>query len=111
MMSLGFSLAIIPFLFAVLRAVSTGTDFRYAWIALAAAVAAAAALVYGSRDGRSATAGFIVSLVASTIAACLTGFALGARSAPSVLFVGFGFAICEAGGLTLMFRAQANGGW
>ena len=80
MMMLGLLFAAIPFAFAVLRAAGTGTDLRYVWVALA--------------------------LVAATAAASVAGFVQGAQSVPSVLFVAFGFAICEAGGLSLVRRTR-----
>ena len=106
MRSLGLLLAAIPFGFALLRAVGTGTDFRYAWVALAAAIAAGTALAAGARNARPAAGGFFVALCASTVAASVTGFGLGAQSVPAVVFVALGFAICEAAGLTLVSRAR-----
>lgn len=106
MRSLGFALAAIPFGFGLLRAVGTGSDLRYVWVALAAAVAAGTTLVYIGRGSPAGIARFLRALVASAAAACVAGFALGARSIPAVLFVALGFAICEAGGLTLGLRAR-----
>ena len=103
---LGLMLVAIPFVFAALRAFSTGTDFRYVWVALAAATAAVAVFAYSGRTARPALSRSIVALVASTVSASAVGFLLGARSVPAVLFVGFGFAICEAGGLALVHRAR-----
>lgn len=108
MMALGWVVVAIPFIFAVLRAISSGTDFRFAWVALAAAAAAWTALVYRDRDARPGTTKFVIALIASTVAGSLTGFASGARSIPAVLVVGIGFAICEAGGLTLVYRARTQ---
>ena len=108
MLSLGLLLAAVPFGFATLRAIGTGTDLRYVWVALAAAVAAVAVFVYRGRSARPAAARFIVALFASTVSASATGFMLGAESVPAVLFVAFGFAICEAGGLALVHRALAG---
>jgi hypothetical protein len=109
MMSLGWVVAAIPFIFAALRAISSGTDFRFAWVALAAAVAAWTALGYRDRNAPPGTTRFFIALIASTVAASVTGFALGARSVPAVLVVAIGFAICEAGGLTLVYRARTQG--
>lgn len=110
MRSLGFVLVAIPFGFGVLRAVTTGSDRRYVWVALAAAVAAGATLAYNRRVARAGVAPFVTALVASTTAASVAGFALGARSIPSVLVVSLGFAICEAGGLTLAVRDRPRVG-
>lgn len=108
LLSLGLLLTALPFVFATLRAFGTGTDLRYVWVALAAAIAAAAVFAYRGQSARPATARVIVALVASTVSASASGFMLGARSVPAVLFVAFGFAICEAGGLALVYRARAG---
>jgi len=108
MMTLGLLLTAIPFGFAVLRAVGTGTDLRYLWVALAAAVGAWAVLRFGARGVRPAGTRVAVALVASTAAASVAGFVQGAQSVPAVLFVALGFAICEAGGLTLVHHARAG---
>jgi hypothetical protein len=105
---LGVLLAAIPFAFGSLRAFSTGTDFRYLWVALAAAVAAAAVLRWVASDARHGAAVFGIALIASALAASVAGFALGARSAPAILVVAFGFAMCEAGGFTIAIRARAT---
>lgn len=101
---LGLVLAAIPFGFGVLRAVTSGTDRRYVWVAFAAALAAGATLAYSRRAARAGLAPFAAALVVSIAAAGVAGFVLGARSIPSVLLVAVGFAMCEAGGLTLAMR-------
>jgi hypothetical protein len=108
MMTLGLLLAAIPFGFAVLRAVGTGTDLRYLWVAMAAAVVAWAVLRFRGRVVRPTGSGVATALVASTAAASVAGLVQGAQSVPAVLFVALGFAICEAGGLTLVRRARAG---
>jgi hypothetical protein len=108
MMTLGLLLAAIPFGFAVLRAVGTGTDLRYLWVALAAAVAAWAVLRFGGRGVPPTGSGVAVAFVASMAAASVAGFVQGAQSVPAVLFVALGFAICEAGGLALVHGARAG---
>lgn len=107
MMMLGLLLAAIPFAFAVLRAAGSGTDLRYVWVALAAAVASWAVLIFSGRGARPTAGRVAVALVAATAAASVAGFAQGAQSVPSVLFVALGFAICEAGGLSLVRRTRA----
>lgn len=104
MRMLGSLIAAIPFVFAVLRAVSTGTDFRFVWLALASTLAAAIVLVpnqVAAGRGRG-----LLALIAATAAATGAGFAQGAQSARSVVFVALGFAICSVGGLTLLTPRQ-----
>lgn len=108
MMMLGLLLAAVPFAFAVLRAAGTGTDLRYVWVALAAAVASWAVLIFSGRGARPTASRAAAALVAATAAASVAGFVQGAQSVPSVLFVALGFAICEAGGLSLVRRARAS---
>jgi hypothetical protein len=107
-MTLGLLLVAIPFGFAALRALGTGTDLRYAWVALAAAGAAAALLVPGGRRSRPSAARQALAVVVSTAAASAAGFVQGAHSLPAVLFVAMGFAVCEVGGIVLMQRSRAG---
>ena len=107
-MILGLLLAAIPFAFAVLRAVTTGTDFRYLWVALASTVAAASVLSLRNPGTRPRTGRVSAAVLAATAAASAMGFAQGAESVPAVLFVALGFAICQTGGLALIFRARAG---
>jgi hypothetical protein len=102
---LGALIVAIPFLFALLRAVSTGTDFRFVWLALASTFAAAIILV-PNRAGAAGTGRRLLALNAATAAATGAGFAQGAHSAQSVVFVALGFAICSVGGLTLLTPRQ-----
>jgi hypothetical protein len=107
-MILGLLLVAIPFGFAALRALGTGTDLRYAWVALAAAGGAAALLLPGGRGARPTGARHALAVVVATAAASAVGFGQGARSVPAVLFVAIGFAVCEVGGIALMRRSQAG---
>lgn len=105
MRMLGTLMAAVPFLFALLRAVSTGTDFRFVWVALASTLGAIVVLA-PDRVGASRTGRRLLALVAATAAAAGAGFAQGAQSAPAVIFVALGFAACSAGGLSLLARRQ-----
>jgi hypothetical protein len=105
MQMLGGLIVAIPFLFALLRAVSSGTDFRFIWVALASTLAAAIVLA-PNRSGAARTGRRLLALIAATAAAAGAGFAQGAQSAPAVLFVALGFAICGVGGLSLLARRQ-----
>ena len=92
----------IPFIFAMMRWVSTGTDFRFVWVALASTVAAAIVLAIPGRVGAARASRKILAFFAAIGAAAGAGFAQGAHSTPGVLFVAIGFAICSAGGLGLI---------
>ncbi|HEX5577101.1 MAG TPA: hypothetical protein VFX40_01940 [Gemmatimonadaceae bacterium] len=100
---LGSLIAAIPFVFAALRAVSTGTDFRFVWVALASMLAAAIVLA-PNRSGAAGSGRRLLAFIAATAAAAGAGFAQGAQSVPAVLFVALGFAACSVFGLSLLAR-------
>jgi hypothetical protein len=96
-----FSLAVaaIPFAFALIRAVATGRDVRYLWVALAAACGTAAIMRAARRYGSSPGAAAAISLgvfVTSTLAAVLAALLLGTRLGPGILVVGSAFGFCFA---------------
>ena len=79
-----------PFVAGLFRAISTGTDLRLLWMALAGAFGAAAVIaVMRDRSGQSKSvlALSAVVLVVATIAAGLAGFLLGAKAGPGVWMV------------------------
>lgn len=100
---LGGLILAVPFLFASMRAASTGTDFRFVWVALASTLVAIVVLA-PNRVGASRTGRRLLALVAATAAAAGAGFAQGAQSGPAVLFVALGFAACSVVGLSLLAR-------
>jgi len=107
----GVLIAVVPLAFGLVRAGSTGSDFRYLWVALVSSIAAGVMVVLARRAGnqeagvaaRSAPAVF-----AAAGAAGIAAFGFGAGSAPAVLMVAFGFAVCSGVGLTL--AAPPRGG-
>jgi hypothetical protein len=104
---LGALIAAIPVGFGALRAATTGTDYRYLWVALVSSLAAG---LVAARSGSTAAASsgpirtIAVSAVAAAAAAALTALALGAKSAPAVLAVSVGFAACSGVGMVLTVR-------
>jgi hypothetical protein len=105
---LGLLVAIIPVGFGALRAITTGSDFRYLWVALVSSVAAGVALTATRRFPSRWLASVAVAVVAATIAAAGAAFALGGRSVPAVLFVAAGFAVCSGVGLAWATRPSAG---
>jgi hypothetical protein len=101
-------LAAAPFAFGLLRAITTRTDFRYLWTALAACVGVSAVIVIGK--ARSAPHSVyllaIGATVGGTVLAGATAFMLGAKSAPAILFVAFGFSVCFAASSILNALSQ-----
>ena len=107
---IGLLIASIPFGFAALRAATTGTDFRYFWLALTSTLGAACMLVVANR-ARPKSPGLVVravfALIAATGAAAVTAFLVGAGSLPALIVVSLGFAACSAAGLALALRSGA----
>lgn len=107
---IGLLIAAIPVGYAGLRAVATGTDFRYVWLALASTLSAAFILVVANR-ARPHSPGLVVRtafvLLAAMGAAEITAFALGAGSAPALAVAALGFATCGSAGLALALRSGA----
>jgi len=97
--ALSFVLAAVPFAFALIRAIKTGTDFRYLWMAVAAFIAAAAFVAIEKERGRRRNVTTSMPLgvfLIVTVVAALTGYLLGARSSVGVWVVSIGFAFCWA---------------
>ncbi len=97
----------LPFLFGLLRAVTTGNDFRYLWVAAAslfgAAVFTGATHAPNHRRRIALSIGsFIVATLCSTAAAML----LGTRFGPALLLVASSFGFCSAAGCTLFAITQ-----
>jgi hypothetical protein len=97
----------MPFLFGLLRAVVSGNDFRYLWVAAASlcfAAAFTAATRAPSRRRRLALSigAFIVSTIGATAAAVL----LGTRLGPALVVVAASFGFCSAAGCTLFAITQ-----
>ncbi len=96
--------AVVPFAFGLLRALSTGTDFRYLWVAISSFIGAAAVMKVGS--ARTTTSRLSLTLVAvvlviATLVAAATAFLVGAKSVPAVLVVALAFGLCWAASCAL----------
>jgi hypothetical protein len=97
----------VPFAFASIRAVQTGRDIRYFWVALAGLIGAAAVVRIGraKRSGGAVlaptAAAFVSALVFSTLAAMMIGTRLG----PGLVVVAAAFAACFAAGVWLHLQA------
>ena len=99
-------LAAIPLTFGALRALQTGTDYRYLIVALASLATAATAFRFGP-PGRLASSA--LGLVTSTLVAGAVAFGLGASSAAAVWFVALGFSLCETASGALGLFAPRQG--
>jgi hypothetical protein len=94
----------LPFLFGLLRAVTTLNDFRYLWVAAASLCGAAvftAATRERMRRPRIALALLSGSFIIATLCATAAALFLGTRFGPGVLVVAASFAFCCAVGCLL----------
>jgi hypothetical protein len=95
----------VPFAFALIRAVQTGTDFRYFWVALGGLCGAAASMAVARRYDRTSKAAValpIAVFAAATLLAVLAALLIGTTLGPGVLVVGAGFGFCFAAGCLLL---------
>ena len=97
-------LAVVPVAFGSVRAIETGDDFRYLWLAAAAILGSLAVMVPAYRGPGPArvSVGRAVS-ASATGAACAaaTAFILGATAGPGVAIVAVGFGLCTGTGMVL----------
>lgn len=91
--------AVLPFAFGLIRALTTGQDVRYLWIALAALVGAAAVIVPArSREGSTGSRIAVVGMVfaVASLFAVIAAMILGTRFGPALLIVAMSFGFCFA---------------
>ena len=87
--------AAIPFAFGLIRAVSTGYDVRYLWMALASLLGAVMAVrTTRNRKPTGVLAASAPVLIIATVFAGLAAFLLGARSVAAAGIVAFAFGFC-----------------
>ena len=109
MVVLGILLAAVPFVFAALRAVTTGSDFRYFLLAVASTLAVAFMLGLKGRTMRESRR-VLRALILATVTTFIVGQKVGGANNVSVFIVALGFAICSTAGITLFLRARAGDG-
>jgi hypothetical protein len=94
----------IPFAFGLIRAVSTGYDLRYLWLAFASSLGAAGVIAVGKSRGRKPIGMLALSalvLVIATLLAGIAAFLLGAKSVAAAGIVAFAFGFCWAASYAL----------
>jgi len=94
----------LPFLFGLLRAVTTGTDFRYLWVAAASLFGAGLLTAFATapiRRPRVAVALSVGSFIVATVCGTAAAMLLGTRFGLGLLVVASSFAFCCAAGCTL----------
>ena len=93
--------ALVPLAFGLTRAISTGTDYRYFWVALASFIGAVAVMALGKSRSQGAVSLGAIVLVVATVVATATAFLVGAKSGPAVLVVALSFALCYSASCAL----------
>ena len=97
--ALSLACASVPFVFALIRALHTGSDTRFVWTAFASFLSASGVVAIAQGRGRSSALGpvtFLGGFVVAVLAAGATAFMLGATSGPAVWIVALAFAFCWA---------------
>ena len=90
--------AAIPFGFGVIRAIQTGNDTRYVWVALAAMSGGVVTTALARASGRafSIAAVIVAVFVMAAIGGVTAALLLGTRLGPGLLVVAVAFAVCYA---------------
>ena len=92
-------LAMVPIAFGLLRAASTGSDYRYIWVAIASYAGVGVVLAIG-RLSWAAVMRFIVAFVLATFTGWSVAMFTGAKPIPAFMVAIF-FGFCGAAGATL----------
>ncbi len=100
-------IAAVPMGFGLIRAVSTGSDFRYLWMAAVSLVAALAVTMLGRTASSDVTVGRALgSVVCAAGCAAVAGALQGARSITSIAIVAVAFGLCSGVGAVLFAVAR-----
>ena len=100
----------VPFGFALIRAVRTGHDLRYLWVAFAALCGAAGVMMIAWPYRGGPNSSLVVStvvFVTATLCAVLAASLLGTRLGLGILIVGAAFGFCIAIGCLLHLLARS----
>ena len=101
--------AAVPFVFALVRAVRTGSDLRYFWLASASLIGAVVITAVGRSHAANTRSTGLLSLgvfVVATLFAVVAALLIGTRMGAGVLVVGSGFGFCFA--LANLFQMSAR---
>jgi hypothetical protein len=103
--------AAVPFAFALVRALRTGYDLRYFWVALASLLGAMVTIILGrAHRGRPIAVGALVAgvFVIATLLAVLGALLIGTTFGLGIIAVGTAFGFCFAVGALLHALARAR---
>ena len=102
-------LAAAPVIFGCVRAINTGDDFRYLWLAAAAILGSLVVMVpgYGASGPARVSPGRAASAVAAGAAcAAAAAISLGATAGPGVAIVAVAFGLCTGTSAVLLTLAR-----
>ena len=97
-------LSAVPVLFGFVRAINTGDDFRYLWLAASAIVGSLAVMVPGNRvpsPARVSLGRAVGAVAAGAGCAAATAIFLGATAGPGVAIVAGAFGLCTGTSMAL----------
>jgi hypothetical protein len=97
--------AALPFGFALIRAVNTGYDLRYLWVALASLLGATIVMKLRRNGGRAGLVLASAAFFMSTLLAVVMALLLGTRLGPGIIVVASAFGFCSAVGWWLYLRS------
>ena len=109
----GILLVAAPFAFGLLRGVTTGTDWRYLYVAAAAFIGSSVVIAIGKSQSKtsSVTVGIaLIAMIAATLAAVLGAKFLTNTYSVASWIVAFFFAFCTTVGTVLYFVSKPRGG-
>jgi len=105
--SLSILFGAVPFAFALVRAIRTGDDLRYLWVAFAALLGAAIAeAMRRAQRVRTLLRLGLTAFVLATLLATAMALLLGTQFGPGVLLVGSGYGACLAASCVLYALAD-----
>jgi len=110
---IAFALAACPFVYGLMRALSSRRDMRMLWMAVAAFLGAGLAMAVGRPRSRKPIVVFarsVAALATSTLLAAWTAFQLGATAAAGIFAVSFVLGLFCASSYELALWANQNGG-
>ena len=100
----------LPFAFGTIRAIQTGFDTRYLWVAMAAMCGGLIVTAGVRASGRAFNppAVFGAVLVIAAVLAVIAAMALGTKAGPGLLVVAVSFAGCFAAASALSMLARTR---
>jgi hypothetical protein len=105
-------LGAVPVAFGVARAVRTGSDLRYLWLAGAALVGSMVAMTLG-RDSRAparvSPARALAAVTAGAVSAAAIAFLMGTTAGPGIAIVAIAFGLCTGTSVVLATLARHTG--